>query len=84
VLVFRVLSCPSVDSPRNHIPKQTCSLEVAAKRLGWGKNAAYAAVRSGQFPVPVLRSGPKGRIIRVPIKALDDLLGPLPNATDAA
>jgi hypothetical protein len=57
---------------------QTCTVEEAAGRLGMGKNSAYAMVRSGRFPVPVLRFGPQGRNIKVPIKGLDDLLGPLP------
>ncbi|HEY8597748.1 MAG TPA: hypothetical protein VIL85_04915 [Thermomicrobiales bacterium] len=71
-------------TPISSIPKQTCSFEIAARRFGYGKNSAYAALRAGTFPVPVIRSGPQGRVIRVPIKAIDDILGPLPPASATA
>jgi len=70
---------PSPGKPYTQV--QTCTVEEAARRLGVGKNSAYAMIRSGRFPVPPLFLGPQGRNIRIPLKALDDLLGPLPTTT---
>jgi len=48
----------------------TCSVPEAAKALGIGRDAAYAAVERGE--IPVLRLG---RTIRVPVPKLLALLG---------
>lgn len=49
---------------------KTVSVEEAGIALGYSKNSAYAAVRSGELPV--IRLGKK---MRVPKIALDRLLG---------
>ena len=49
---------------------QTVSVEEAAKILGYSRNTAYEAVKSGQLPV--IRIG--GRKIRVPKVALERIL----------
>lgn len=51
--------------------RETCSLEIAAIRLGIGRNQAYEAVLRGDFPVPVIKIGSRHK---VPIKPLDRLL----------
>jgi hypothetical protein len=45
---------------------------TAAQTLGIGRTAAYALVRAGRWPTPVVRAG---RLIRVPAAPLLDLLG---------
>ena len=48
------------------------TLAEAATMLRIGRTSAYAAVKSGEFPVPVLKIG--GRIV-VPAAPLRELLG---------
>ena len=55
-----------------HPPSETCSVEVAAARLGLSRGKAYELARRNALPVPVLRFGRK---LAVPIRALDRLLG---------
>ena len=50
----------------------TVQLRTAGKALGIGESSAYAAVKSGTFPVPVIRIG--GRYT-VPTAPLRELLG---------
>ena len=57
--------------PDNKIPRETCDICEAARRLGLGRNAAYEAVKRNAFPVPVIRVG---RRILVPMRALNRLL----------
>ena len=45
---------------------------AAAALLGVGRTAAYAAVRAGTWPTPVLRLG---RLVRIPSAPLLELLG---------
>lgn len=73
LLPVTVNTTPRKSSP----PVQTCTVEEATARLGVGRNFAYAMIRSKPFSVPVLSRGPQGRNLSIPIKALDDLLGPL-------
>lgn len=54
---------------------QTVSVDEAAARLGIGRDTAYAMIRVGNFPVPVLRLGPKQQRILVPVGPLNRLLG---------
>lgn len=49
--------------------RRTVSVEEAGKVLGLCRNSAYAAARRGE--IPVIRIG---RLIRVPILALERLL----------
>ncbi len=49
----------------------TVDLVTAARILGVGRTAAYALVRAGRWPTPVLRAG---RLIRVPTAPLLHLL----------
>jgi predicted DNA-binding transcriptional regulator AlpA len=56
----------------------TVTLRTAGKALGIGESSAYAAVKSGTFPVPVIRIG--GRYT-VPTAPLRELLG-LPPLTE--
>lgn len=49
----------------------TVTLIQAAKLLGIGRSTAYAAVRSNEFPTPVIKIG--GRYV-IPTKPLLDLL----------
>ena len=51
---------------------ETCSVEVAAARLGLGRSKAYELARRNALPVPVLRFGRK---LAVPVRALDRVLG---------
>lgn len=46
-------------------------LPTAARLLGVGRTSAYALVRTGQWPTPVIRAG---RLIRVPTAPLLALL----------
>jgi len=50
----------------------TLDLVAAAKLLGIGRTVAYALVREGQWPTPIIRAGRK---IRVPSAPLRELLG---------
>jgi hypothetical protein len=50
----------------------TLDLMTAAQILGIGRTAAYALVRAGRWPTPVIRAG---RLIRVPTAPLLQLLG---------
>jgi predicted DNA-binding transcriptional regulator AlpA len=50
----------------------TVDLRTAAQILGIGRTAAYALVRAGHWPTPVVRAG---RLIRVPTAPLLQLLG---------
>lgn len=50
----------------------TVDLMTAAKILGIGRSVAYALVREGRWPTPVVRAG---RLIRVPTAPLLNLLG---------
>jgi hypothetical protein len=50
----------------------TLDLITAAHILGIGRTAAYALVRAGRWPTPVVRAG---RLIRVPTAPLLDLIG---------
>nr|DAL10383.1 MAG TPA_asm: Pyocin activator protein PrtN [Caudoviricetes sp.] len=63
--------------------RPTISLRQAAKVLCVGESTAYAAVRAGKFPIPVLHVG--GRII-VPTAPLLEALGidELPDLEGAA
>lgn len=65
------------------LSRPTVTLRDAAKILGIGSSTAYEAVRSNEFPVPVIKIG--GRIV-VPTKPLLDLLGleELPTEKEAA
>ena len=49
--------------------RATLSVEEAAKRLGIGRNQAYAAAKAGELPTIHI-----GRRILVPTAALDRLL----------
>jgi excisionase family DNA binding protein len=51
------------------VDKQTVSVREAARILGIGRDTAYEAARTGQLPT--IRFG---KVIRVPIAALDKLL----------
>jgi Helix-turn-helix domain len=51
---------------------ETCSVEVAAARLGLSRGKAYELARQNALPVPVLRFGRK---LAVPVRALDRVLG---------
>jgi hypothetical protein len=55
-----------------HPPSETCSVEVAAARLGLSRGKAYELARQDALPVPVLRLGRK---LAIPTRALDRLLG---------
>ncbi|MGP9760701.1 helix-turn-helix domain-containing protein [Corynebacterium sp. AOP12-C2-36] len=50
----------------------TYTVREAAKLLGIGASAAYAAAKADAFPVPVIKIG--GRYV-IPRRPLDDLLG---------
>lgn len=52
--------------------RPTVDLATAASMLGIGRTASYELVRTGQFPVRILRIG---RVIRVPTAPLLQLLG---------
>lgn len=52
--------------------RYTITLREAADVIGIGHSTAYAAVRTNEFPVPVIKIG--GRYV-VPTKPLLDLLG---------
>jgi hypothetical protein len=51
---------------------ETCSVEVAAARLGLSRGKAYELARRDALPVPVLRFGRK---LAIPTRALDRVLG---------
>ena len=51
---------------------ETCSVEIAAARLGLSRGKAYELARQNALPVPVLRFGRK---LAVPTRALDRVLG---------
>jgi hypothetical protein len=51
---------------------ETCSVEVAAARLGLSRGKAYELARHDALPVPVLRFGRK---LAIPTRALDRVLG---------
>jgi excisionase family DNA binding protein len=50
---------------------ETCSVEVAAARLGLSRGKAYELARRNALGVPVLRFGRK---MAIPVRALDRLL----------
>jgi excisionase family DNA binding protein len=52
---------------------QTVSVEVAGKILGYSRNTAYQAAKTGQLPVIRI-----GRKIRVPQMALERMLANAP------
>jgi excisionase family DNA binding protein len=54
------------------ISPATYTVREAGRLLGLGNSSAYAAVKNGEFPVPVIKIG--GRYV-IPRKPLDDLLG---------
>jgi hypothetical protein len=56
-------------------------LTTAARALAIGRTRAFELVRSGDFPVPVLRIG---ATYRVPTAPLLGLLGLVPDNTDSA
>jgi hypothetical protein len=47
-------------------------VETAASALGLGRSAAYALVRTGRWPTPVLRLGKR---IKIPTAPLLELIG---------
>jgi excisionase family DNA binding protein len=51
---------------------ETCSVEVAAARLGLSRGKAYELARRNELPVPVLRFGRK---LAIPTRTLDRVLG---------
>jgi excisionase family DNA binding protein len=54
-------------------PKQkclTCSVPEAGEAIGIGREAAYRAARTGELPTIKI-----GRLLRVPLAALDRMLG---------
>jgi excisionase family DNA binding protein len=53
----------------------TTTIVDAAKRLGIGRNQAYEAAHRGE--IPVIKIGTR---LLVPTKALDRLLGEIPNS----
>ena len=55
-----------------HPLSETCSVEVAAARLGLSRGKAYELARQNALPIPVLRFGRK---LAVPVRALDRVLG---------
>jgi excisionase family DNA binding protein len=57
----------------------TMSVPEAGRILGLGRDAAYAAARAGQ--IPVIRIG---RLIRVPITALERMLAEAGKSSEAA
>lgn len=59
------------DKAKTENRPETCSVEVAATRLGIGRTLAYQLAREGRFPVPVIRMGRK---MVVPTRLLDRLL----------
>lgn len=56
-----------------NIQPATVSVTKAAKMLGISATAAYAAIRTGSFPTPVIKVGTRRYLI--PTTALCDLLG---------
>jgi excisionase family DNA binding protein len=65
----------TTSSPLSHeaVPtRETCSVEVAAARLGLSRGKAYELARRNELPVPVLRFGRK---LAIPTRALDRVLG---------
>jgi hypothetical protein len=51
---------------------ETCSVEVAAARLGLSRGKTYELARRDELPVPVLRFGRK---LAIPTRVLDRVLG---------
>jgi hypothetical protein len=62
---------PLPDSAETQLAPETCSVEVAAARLGIGRSLAYELARQNALPVPVLRFGRK---LAIPVRALDRVL----------
>jgi excisionase family DNA binding protein len=62
------LSCGTEARPVS----ETCTVEVAAARLGLSRSKAYELARQNALPVPVLRFGRK---LAIPTRALDRVLG---------
>lgn len=60
----------TVEQMRNLPP--VVDVLTAAAILGIGRTAAYALIRIGQWPTPILRLG---KLIRVPSTPLLDLVG---------
>jgi excisionase family DNA binding protein len=58
---------------------RTLSVPDAGKLLGLGRNASYEAAARGQ--IPTIRFG---RLLRVPVRALDRLLDAVGPKTEAA
>ncbi len=61
-----------VSGSTGHRSSETCSVEVAAARLGLSRSKAYELARRNALAVPVLRFGRK---LAVPVRALDRVLG---------
>ena len=62
----------SLASHETRPASETCSVEVAATRLGLSRGKAYELARRDELPVPVLRFGRK---LAIPTRALDRVLG---------
>ena len=62
----------AVPSVPTHLVSETCSVEVAAARLGLSRGKAYELARQNALPVPVLRFGRK---LAVPVRSLDRVPG---------
>jgi excisionase family DNA binding protein len=56
---------------RNTKPKPFLSVEEAAMLLGEARSTLYRAVKTGAFPLPVVRIGER---IRIPRSAVDRLI----------
>jgi excisionase family DNA binding protein len=50
--------------------RSTVTVEEAAQLLGIGRSLAYEAVRTGSFPVPVIRVGARYLIPRAALERL--------------
>lgn len=61
--------------------QSTVSVETAGRACGVSRGAAYAAVKAGEFPAPVVRCG---RRLVVPTAPLMALLGVTPHVADSA
>jgi excisionase family DNA binding protein len=59
---------PSTGPPAVEMPL-TISVVEAARRLGIGRNSAYAAIERGELPVIKI-----GKLLRVPVRPLERML----------
>jgi predicted DNA-binding transcriptional regulator AlpA len=75
------MSTPDSASPKlrrtSMLPSQTYGLPSAASLMGFAYSAAYEAVKSGTFPLPVIKMG---RVYKVRKRDLHELLGLDPDA----